>query len=107
MRLCLFFTNQSRFKDVAYIDKHPQPSVHPTLPQLVKDYYGKLSVQQVIQNIPRLTQSGDVHIGAYDFGSSKAYIARGIVDANGDFITYAYQAPFIEFDMAALWSQKP
>lgn len=100
-----FFTNQTRFKDVAYIDMHAQPSSHPDLPALVKDYYGRMSATEVIQNIPRLTKSGDVHIGAYDFGASKAYIARGVVDADGNFVTYAYQAPYVEFDMGSLWSE--
>ena len=35
-------TNQTSFDSVAYIDKHPQPSTHPDMPALIKQYYGRL-----------------------------------------------------------------
>ena len=46
-------TNQTRFKDVAYIDKHPQPSPNPDMPQLVKDYYGNMTAKNVATIFPR------------------------------------------------------
>jgi len=50
-------TNQTMFKDVEYIDRHPQPSHdHTTLPDLVKRFYGNLTAANVAQYIPRLTQ---------------------------------------------------
>ena len=43
-------TNQSYFKDVAYIDKHPQPSSSDTtMMDLVKEYYSTC-LQQRVQN---------------------------------------------------------
>jgi hypothetical protein len=101
-----FATGAPGFEGVAYIDKHTQPSSSPTLPDLVKQYYGNLSAVNIVQNIPRLTQSGDVHIAVYDYGQQMAYVAQGITDAKGDFIRYAYESPFLRWSMSALWGQK-
>lgn len=100
-------TNQSYFEDVAYIDKHPQPSSSDdTMTDLVKQYYGNLSASNVVQNFPRLMQSGDVHVAAYDMGTRVAYVSRGMTDSKGQFLRYAYEAPFLSFDMDMLWNEK-
>jgi len=101
-----FATGAPAFTGVAYIDKHTQPSSSPTLPDLVKQYYGNLSAVNIVQNIPRLTESGDVHISVYDYGQQQAYVAQGITDAKGDFTRYAYESPFLRWSMPALWGQK-
>ena len=89
-------TNATHYTGVAYIDKHPQPSDHPDMPTLV---------ETVAQNFPRLMQSADVHAAVYDFGAKKAYLARGVTDRNGDFTRYAYQSPFLRFDVPTLWAE--
>ena len=99
-------TNQSMFDDVAYIDKHPQPSPHPDMPDLVKQYYGTMTATNIIQNFPRIMESGDVHIALYDFGAKQAYIAVGTTNSTGAFVRKAYESPFIQFDMNTLWSEK-
>jgi hypothetical protein len=99
-------TNGTHYPSVAYIDKHPQPSSNPGMPSLVHQFYGNLSGETVAQNFPRLMQSADVHAAVYDFGEKKAYLARGVTDSNGDFTRYAYQSPFLRFDMPALWAER-
>ena len=100
-------TNQSYFEDVAYIDKHPQPSSSDTtMMDLVNEYYGNMSAENVVQNFPRMMQSGDVHVAAYDMGSRVAYVSRGMTDSKGQFLRYAYEAPFFAFDMDKLWDEK-
>ena len=69
-------TNQTYFEGVAYIDKHPQPSPHADMPDLVKEYYGKMTAKNIVQNFPRLMESGDVHIALYDFGEKQALPRR-------------------------------
>lgn len=101
-----FATGAPAFAGVAYLDKHTQPSSSATLPDLVKQYYGNLSAVNIVQNIPRLTQSGDVHIAVYDFGQQLAYTAQGITDGKGAFTRYAYESPFLRWNMPALWGQK-
>lgn len=99
-------TNQTYFKDVAYIDKHPQPSLHSDMPALVKRFYGNISAENVAQYFPRLMGSGDVHVAVYDFARKKALIATGITDATGQtFTRKASDAPFLSFDMQELWSE--
>jgi len=100
-----FVTNQMGFPHVVYIDKHPQPSTHPDMPALVEKYYGNMSAVNIVQNFPRLMQSGDVHVAAYDFGAKKAFLARGVNDATGDFTRLACDSPFLEFDMEDLWAE--
>ena len=98
-------TNATHYTGVAYIDKHPQPSDHPDMPELVQQFYGNLTGETVAQNFPRLMQSADVHAAVYDFGAKKAYLARGVTDRNGDFTRYAYQSPFLRFDVPTLWAE--
>jgi len=101
-----FATGQPAMENVAYIDKHTQPSGSADLPQLVKQYYGNLTAVNIVQNIPRITQSGDVHISVYDYSQGRAYIATGITDAKGQYTRYAYESPFLSWSMPALWNQK-
>jgi hypothetical protein len=96
-------TNQTMFENVAYLDKHPQPSPHPDMPALVKQYYGTMTADNILQNFPRIMESGDVHIALYDFGENQAYVAVGTTNSTGSFVRKAYEAPFMKFDMKALW----
>ena len=99
-------TNQTKFKSVAYIDKHPQPSKHPDMPALVEQYYGNLSAVNVAQNIPRGMQSGDVHVAVYDFSNQQVYFATGTTDGpTGAYTRLACNAPYLRFDMDKLWSE--
>ena len=98
-------TNQTYFESVAYIDKHPQPSPHIDMPGLVKEYYGKMTGKNIVQNFPRLMESGDVHIALYDFGEKQVYIAVGTTNSTGGFVRKAYEAPFLQFDMETLWGR--
>ena len=99
-------TNQTGFTDVAYIDKHPQPSPHVLMPQLVNQSYGHINSTMMAQNFPRLMQSGDVHVLAYDFAAKKALISTGINNSTGGYIRLACDSPFLSFDMEKLWSEK-
>lgn len=100
-------TNQTAFKHVAYIDKHPQPSPHPDMPALVQEYYGKLDAKTVAQNFPRGMQSGDVHVAVYDFSKSEVMFSFGTTDGpTGNYTRKACNAPFVRFGMESLWSEK-
>jgi len=98
-------TNQTQFDDVAYLDKHPQPSEHPDMPALVAQYYGNITPDIVASYFPRLMESGDVHIAVYDFQNNRTLIATGTTDAVGQFTRFAHEAPFLQFDNAKLWSE--
>ena len=99
-------TNQTAIKDVAYIDKHPQPSPHPDMPALVQKYYGKLDGTTVAQQLPRGMQSGDVHVAVYDFANEQVLLASGSTDGpSGNYTRLACNAPFLRFDLPKLWSE--
>ena len=99
-------TNQTSFDAVAYIDKHPQPSPHPDMPALIKQYYGNLSANNVAQNIPRGMQSGDVHVAVYDFSNKKVMFATGTTDGpTGAYTRLACNAPYLRFDTDRLWAE--
>ena len=106
-------TGQPPFPQVAYIDKHAQPSVDDkTLPEALTPLLGQLSASVMAQEIPRATQSGDVHIAVYDFtlGRSAVLFALGSTDENGTYTgpggRYAYAAPYVRFPLegeGGLW----
>ena len=98
-------TGESYQRDVAYIDKHPQPSTTDEMANLVKKFYGNMTAEIVAQEFPSAMQSGDVHTAVYDMGNRRAFIARGTTDAAGSFVQYAYQAPIFAFDMDNLWNE--
>ena len=66
---------------------------------MLQAHYGNLSAAWVASNVPRLTTSGDVHIAVYDLApdTAAAYLAIGTTAANGSFVRYAYEAPFLRF----------
>lgn len=107
-------TGQAPLKDVAFIDKHPQPStdmimadhITPMLP-------GKVTATAIAQTLPRYTQSGDVHIAVYDWDHDEPalLVAIGTTSANNTYVGKggrpAWAAPFVRFPMKALWAQAP
>mmetsp|Transcript_49254 Transcript_49254/g.68426 ORF Transcript_49254/g.68426 Transcript_49254/m.68426 type:complete len:452 (-) Transcript_49254:136-1491(-) len=105
-------THMPVLSNTVYIDKHPQPSHDQnTMPGLLQKYHGNLTGELTANTIPRLMQSGDVHIGVYDFGNRQALLATGKVDDQGKYLNatgmqegMAYNQPFIEFDMDALFN---
>jgi len=106
-------TGQPPLPDVAYIDKHAQPSADPLLHKVLAPQVGRITSRFVAQNVPRLTQSGDVHIAVYDFDpqAPSLYVALGSTSANG---TYdgpggrkACDAPYVRFAADALWAEPP
>lgn len=98
-------SGQPAMRGIVFLDKHPQPSPDTTLQTLLASAYGKLTPSLIASIIPLATQSGDVHLAVYDFGGKQVFIARGITDASGAYLQYAYQAPVIQWSMDELFSQ--
>lgn len=105
-------THMPVLSNTVYIDKHPQPSHDQiTMPGLLHQYHGNLTGELTADTIPRMMESGDVHIGVYDFGKRHAYFATGKVDEKGNYLNatgkmegMAYNQPFINFEMDALFN---
>jgi len=94
-----------QFDDIVYVDKHVQPSHDPCLPSLLQQYYGNIDPPNVIQNITAVFQTGDMHIGIYDFNQNFMYVSNASPYVNGSAIP-AYDRQFIRFNMTALFAQK-
>ena len=105
-------TGQPKFADVAYIDKHPQPSDDPAMHDALAPMIGSVTARSVAQTLPRATGSGDVHIAVYDFNPDEpaVLVSLGRTNANGSYSGEggrpAWAAPFVRFAMNTLWDEK-
>lgn len=45
-------TSQPHFDQLAYIDKHAQPSKHTDAPEVMEEFYGKITGELVAQEMP-------------------------------------------------------
>lgn len=112
-------TSMPVMDSLVYVDKHAQPSTDPTLPQVLSDMYGTIS----LATGPIITQyhkTGDHHIAFYDFnteGSSSQgamILAIGRINIHGEYgpeggdLTswMAYNRPYLTFDLGNLWAGK-
>ncbi len=107
-------TAQPRIRNVAYLDKHAQPSpTDHSYPDAINRVLqaGGLSAAAVASNIPRAHQTGDVHIAVYDMAPDSAamLVAVGTTSANYSYKGVggrpAWAAPFVRFEAEALWRQ--
>ena len=103
-------TGKPELADVAYVDKHPQPSTRDgSLQEAVTSRYGQLNAATVAQNLPRLHKTGDVHIMVVDYATNHLLIAIGSTSANNTFVgpggRKAYRAPFLRFSCEQLWKE--
>ena len=95
-------TNQTSYKDVVYVDKHVQPSDDQTFPKVIGENYGKIN-KEIAAGMAHVCESGDVHIMVLDHDAGRALVAVGETDKKtGQFIRYAYNSPFVDFDLHAL-----
>merc|ERR1712216_895788 len=72
--------------DVAYVDRHPQPTHEPDMmPTILKSHYGNLSIETISQLPQQLGPTGDVHVAIYDYPNHKMLISVGAVDEAGTY----------------------
>ena len=75
-------------------------------------YHGSLDYSAAVQYIPRVMQSGDMHVAVYDFGARQAYVSVGLVTADGNYgkdgiSGKACNRPYIKFDMDDMLLKQP
>lgn len=113
-------TSMPVMDSLAYVDKHAQPSDDPTLPQVLSDMYGNIS----LTTGPIITQyhkTGDHHIAFYDYNMEGPSAKEGAMilaigrtnihgeygPEGGDLTSWmAYNRPYLYFDLANLWAGK-
>jgi hypothetical protein len=106
-------TGQPFIENIAYVDKHPQPSgegPQGTLPTALNDFHGNITLENT-KTILKHHETGDLHIAAYNFGSSEMYVAIGKINEDGQYGPVggnldswkAYNRPYLKFNLEDLW----
>jgi len=95
-----------QMEGVVFVDKHVQPSHDPCLGSLMQQYYGSLDVTNTIQYITAQLQTGDMHIGVYDFAQNLVYVANASPWNNAT-QTYvpAYNQQFVMLNATSLFDE--
>ncbi|EGC40223.1 hypothetical protein DICPUDRAFT_146951 [Dictyostelium purpureum] len=88
--------------DVVYIDKFVQPSNHQCLASVLQKSWGSIDATALINAAAQL-QTGDLHIGLYDFAENQFYVSVGTQEGplgNPNItIVPAYARQFIQVDL--------
>jgi len=96
-----------QFEDIVYVDKHVQPSHDPCLPSLLQQYYGAIDPANIIENITAIFETGDMHIGIYDFKHKLMYVANAApFNQTSQTAVPAYDRQFIRLNMTSLFATK-
>jgi len=108
-------TSMPVIKDVTYVDQHPQPSTDPSLPQVLSDHYGDLSMENA-RVVTQYHKTGDVHIAVYDYSARQMLVSIGKVNGDGNYYPegmtddndywMAYNRPYIQFSLDDLFTGK-
>lgn len=107
-------TSMPVLKDVAYVDKHPQPSDDPSLPQALSDFYGNITMENA-RVITQYHKTGDVHIAVYDYSAREMLVSIGRVNKEGQYmpeggtqkdVWEAHNRPFLRFNLNDLFQGK-
>jgi hypothetical protein len=101
-------TSQPYIQDLVYVDKHPQPSTDTTLPNLLLNYNGNMTMENT-KTIVATHETGDLHIAVYDYGTATMWFSVGRINAIGDFgpdgkIWKACYRPYLQYNLADLWA---
>mmetsp|Transcript_6283 Transcript_6283/g.9131 ORF Transcript_6283/g.9131 Transcript_6283/m.9131 type:complete len:431 (+) Transcript_6283:29-1321(+) len=99
------YQEHPRMKDVVYWDKHVQPSHHPCLGSLMKDYYANYTAEAFMQYIAPIHETGNAQLAVYDFDAKRMYVAYS-KPPNTDGPTEAYKRQAIAFDLTRLFAEK-
>lgn len=108
-------TGQPYLENIAYVDKHPQPSGDgPTgsLPTALTSFYGNITSESS-KIITQFHETGDLHIASYDFEHSVMYVSIGRINHDGDYkptgsedgnVWKAYNRPYFKFNLEELFN---
>lgn len=69
-------------------------------------YHGNITVENTIQNILAIVQTGDLHIAIYDLSENLLYVSNAQSDSETG-AKYAYDRAYIKLDMATIFAESP
>jgi hypothetical protein len=77
------------------------------LGSLLTQYYGNIDPAITIQYITAQHQTGNMHIGIYDYQNRLMYVSNaGIYDPQTEYYENAFDRPFIEVPVGLLWDDQ-
>jgi len=93
-----------KMNGVAFVDKHVQPSSDPCLGSLLEQYYGSIDPQVTLQYITAQHQTGNMHIGIYDYQNRLMYVSNaGVYDVQTNYYENAFDRTFIQVPVGQMW----
>lgn len=103
----------SYIENIAFVDKHQQPSHFTDLSVALNDFHGNVTLE-TSKTIAKFHQTGDVHIASYDFLHKAMYVAIGKANEDGQYGPVggdmeswkAYNRPYFKFNLEDLWAGK-
>ena len=107
-------TSQPFMDSLVYVDKHSQPSGDATLPTVLADFYGNITLETV-PIITQYHQTGDIHIAFYDFDPATGgsiIFSIGRINEQGQYgptggdgsVWMAYNRPYVKYSLEDLWA---
>lgn len=108
-------TGQPFIENIAYVDKHPQPTGEGptgTLPTALLDFYGNVT-SETSKVITQFHETGDLHIASYDFSNNVMYVSIGRINKDGNYhpdgsadgsVWKAYNRPYLKFNLKSLFA---
>jgi len=97
-------SHHPQLKKVVYWDKHVQPSDNPCLGSLLVENYDHLTHEANIQNVTRLSETGDALNLVLNYGENAAYIAYSAPDDPQGPLE-AFKRAHTRLDMAKLFAE--
>jgi len=92
---------------VVYVDKFAQPSHNKCVGSILQQQYGNINATTFLNYVTPMHQTGDMHIGIYDYQNELFYVANASPYVNGNY-TPAYLRPFVRLSLADMWNhQRP
>eukprot|EP01039_Chlorochromonas_danica_P001553 gene1553-1691_t len=104
-------TGQPYIENIAYVDKHPQPSHATDLPVALNDFHGNITCENT-KVITKYHNTGDLHIASYDYTDKLLYLSIGKINHKGEYGPIggdldswkAYNRPWLKFNLKDLWT---
>eukprot|EP01130_Rhizamoeba_saxonica_P002004 TRINITY_DN11815_c0_g1_i1.p1 TRINITY_DN11815_c0_g1~~TRINITY_DN11815_c0_g1_i1.p1 ORF type:complete len:425 (-),score=97.09 TRINITY_DN11815_c0_g1_i1:25-1299(-) len=99
------YKEHPRMKGLVYVDKHTQPSHNDCLSSILEEHYGSIDSKTMIEHVTAELQTGDMHIGIYDFAKNFFYVSNASPYSKKDGYTPAYERHFTRLNMTAMFSE--
>lgn len=93
-----------QLRNVVYWDKHVQPSSDPCFGSMLRQYYGKLNVENTRQ-IVAASKTGDMQVAVFDFKNNFVYVANAKAEGEQG-PDNAFDRSYVKFDMNAIFAER-